>query len=273
MQAKHITFIGGGNMAGALILGLATQPDYVISVADPSASQREQLGRISGVHTFDNNVEAIEQADCIVFAVKPQIMRGVCLELVDTIARRQPLLISVAAGIDCDAISRWYEGYRRTVRVMPNTPALLGHGATGLFADTAVTSADKQLAGALFDAVGLTAWVDEEPLIDAVTAVSGSGPAYFFYMLEAMEDAAVEHGLPRELAQQLARQTALGAAHMALNESGQLQDVRSRVTSPGGTTAAALEVLAQDNLPSILQAAMDAARARAQSLASEFGAD
>lgn len=273
MHTTRITFIGGGNMAGALIAGLVKQPAYDIRVADPGEEARRRVAELTGVATYADSLEACEGADCLVFAVKPQIMRGVCLGLSEVVAQQQPLLVSVAAGIDCDAISRWFSGYRRTVRVMPNTPALLGFGASGLYADSAVSSQDRELTTTVFDAVGLTAWVDEESLIDAVTAVSGSGPAYFFYILEAMEDAAVAHGLPRELAQSLARQTALGAAHMAQNEPEQLQAVRQRVTSPGGTTAAALDVLAAHDLPKIMSAAMDAARARAEGLANEFGTD
>ncbi len=302
MNSKRIVFIGGGNMAAALLAGLAApkaaldgfssengasaerapsssqsqrplQAEYDLRVADPGTAQREQMQKLPRVSTFADNREAIDGADCIIFAVKPQIMRGVCTELTEMVEAQKPLLVSVAAGIDCDAISRWFNGYRRIVRVMPNTPALVGAGATGLYGDQDVSAEDIDLVDAIFSAVGLTAWVDNETLIDAVTALSGSGPAYFFYMLEAMEDAGCAQGLPRELAQRLARQTALGAAQMALNEPGTLHELRRRVTSPGGTTAAALQVLAEHKLPTIMDAAITAASTRAKTLAEEFGTD
>ncbi len=273
MNSKRITFIGGGNMAGALIARLAPLARYDLRVADPGDHQREQLAKLPGVDTFIDNHEAIDGADCVIFAVKPQIMRDVCSDLNEIPEKLQPLLVSVAAGIECNTFSRWFSDYHRIVRVMPNTPALVGRGATGLYADRDATDSDIELADALFSAVGLTAWVEREELIDAVTALSGSGPAYFFYMLEAMENAAVEQGLPRSVAQTLARQTALGAAKMALNEEGTLEDVRQRVTSPGGTTAAAVEVLAEQKLPAIMESAMKAANLRAGTLAEEFGAD
>ncbi len=246
---------------------------YDLRVSDPGETQRKQMEKLPGVTTFSDNREAIEGADCVVFAVKPQIMRGVCTDLTESVKTHKPLLVSVAAGIGCDPISRWFDGYRRIVRVMPNTPALVGAGATGLYADSDVTRDDVKLVDSVFSAVGLTAWVDTENLIDAVTALSGSGPAYFFYMLEAMEDAGCALGLPRDMAQQLARQTALGAARMALGEPGTLEELRQRVTSAGGTTAAALEVLAAQELPTIMEAAMMAASERAGTLADEFGTD
>ena len=302
MHSKRIVFIGGGNMAAALLAGLAApegvsdglssrsgaskdsvpgetnsqkplQPRYELRVADPGEDQRENLETLPGVTAFTDNQEAVDGADCVIFAVKPQIMRGVCTELTEMVEAQKPLLVSVAAGIGCDAISRWFNGYRRIVRVMPNTPALVGAGATGLYGDQDVSAEDIDLVDAIFSAVGLTAWVDNETLIDAVTALSGSGPAYFFYMLEAMEDAGCAQGLPRELAQRLARQTALGAAQMALNEPGTLHELRRRVTSPGGTTAAALQVLAEHKLPTIMDAAITAASTRAKTLAEEFGTD
>lgn len=288
MHSKRIVFIGGGNMAAALLAGLSssgdlvsgdvsarnTSPaDYDLRVADPGEARREQLQKLPGVSTFADNREAIDGADCIIFAVKPQIMRGVCTELTDMVEAQKPLLVSVAAGIGCDPISRWFNAYRRIIRVMPNTPALVGAGATGLYADKDASQSDIDLVEDIFSAVGLTAWVDDEALLDAVIAVSGSGPAYFFYMLEAMEDAGTAQGLPREVAQRLARQTALGAAQMALREPGTLDQLRQQVTSPGGTTEAALGVLAERNWPTIMDAAMAAAHTRAKTLADEFGTD
>lgn len=293
MHPERIVFIGGGNMATALLYGLtgagndhdgrlrtdtrasaaATDAPYDLRVADPGEARRKQLAELPGVSVFADNTEAMDGADCVIFAVKPQIMREVCLDLKDAVATEQPLLVSVAAGIECEPISRWFGGYRRIVRVMPNTPALVGTGASGLYADRDASRDDMTLVDAIFSAVGLTAWVDQESLIDAVIAVSGSGPAYFFYLLEAMEDAACKQGLTRELAQRLSRQTALGAAIMALDESGTLEGLRRRVTSPGGTTAAAIEVFAEQNLPTIIETAMNAAHRRAQTLADEFGTD
>lgn len=288
MHSKRIVFIGGGNMAAALLAGLSSSADgpagnrsarnpshasYDLRVADPGEAKREQMRKLPGVTAFADNREAIDGADCIIFAVKPQIMRSVCTELTDLVEAQEPLLVSVAAGIGCDPISRWFNGYRRIIRAMPNTPALVGAGATGLYADSGVICGDTDLIEAIFSAVGVTAWVDDETLIDAVIAVSGSGPAYFFYLLEAMEDAGVAQGLPRELAQRLARQTALGAAKMALREPGTLEQLRQRVTSPGGTTEAAIGVLAKQNWPTIMDVAMTAAHTRAKTLADEFGTD
>ena len=302
MDSKRIVFIGGGNMAAALLAGLAApkgvsdgfssesgtsknsvpgetnsqkplQPRYELRVADPGDAQREYLGTLPGVTAYVDNQEAVDGADCVIFAVKPQIMRQVCTDLTQVIEMQKPLLVSVAAGIGCDPISRWFNGHRRIVRAMPNTPALVGAGATGLYAAEDATADDIDLVDAIFSAVGLTAWVDDEALIDVVIAISGSGPAYFFYLLEAMEDAGCAQGLSREMAQRLARQTALGAARMALNEAGTLEEVRRRVTSPGGTTAAALEVLAEHKLPTIMDAAIKAASSRAKTLAIEFGTD
>ncbi len=157
MHSNRITFVGGGNMAGALLARLAKLDRYDLRVADPDTAQREQLAKLPGVDTFIDNQEAVDGADCIVFAVKPQIMRAVCTNLTETVGDLQPLLVSIAAGIECDHISRWLNGYRRIVRVMPNTPALLGRGATGLYGDRDVTEDDIALATAVFSAVGLAA--------------------------------------------------------------------------------------------------------------------
>lgn len=264
-----MTFIGGGNMAQALLNGLSDNRELELRVADPGAQAREACASIDGVQVFENNTEALENTDCVVLAVKPQLMERVCEPLKEPIKLFSPLVISVAAGIECDALSDWLGGHRRIVRAMPNTPALINAGATGLYGD--VSQSDRALADLLFGSVGLVEWVEAEPLINAVTALSGSGPAYFFYMLEAMQAMGVKQGLSAATAQRLAQQTALGAARMALESNDDVSILRKRVTSPGGTTEAAINVLSEQDLPLALNHAMQAASTRAEELAEEFG--
>lgn len=271
MTNKQIAFVGGGNMARALITGLLSKTSCVIRAADPGAAARAATRELGEIEVFAGNAEAIADADCVVFAVKPQIMGKVCQEAAAAIRQYQPLIVSVAAGIECGQISNWLGGYERIVRVIPNTPALIGAGATGLYANSSVAADDRELAATLFASVGLCVWVSQERLIDVVTSLSGSGPAYFFYVLEALESAAISMGLPAADARKLARQTALGAARMALQEDGELAILRERVTSPGGTTEAALNTFAAHDMAAIIEAALQAAAARAAELARNHG--
>ena len=270
----RLAFIGGGNMARSLIGGLLKTgaAASAIRVAEPQAQAREALAREFAVATFAENRLAAEDAEVLVLAVKPQIMPALQAELRDTLQRQRPLLISIAAGVRLDQLERWFGAHLPIVRCMPNTPALIGAGATGLCANARVSPPQKAQAQHILDAVGLTRWIDDEALMDTVTALSGSGPAYFFALVEALEDAAVAQGMPRETARALAAQTCLGAGRM-LAEGGEDPGVlRQRVTSPNGTTQAALESFAADGLPQMVRHAVAAATRRGAELAAELDA-
>ena len=267
----RLAFIGGGNMARSLIGGLLKTGVTAssLSVAEPQAEARQSLAREFGVATFAENQLAIAEADVLVLAVKPQIMPALQAELRDTLQRRRPLLISIAAGVRLDQLERWF-GALPIVRCMPNTPALIGAGATGLCANSRVSPPQRAQAQHILDAAGLTRWIDDEALMDTVTALSGSGPAYFFALVEALEDAAVAQGLPRDTARALAAQTCLGAGRM-LVESGEDPGVlRQRVTSPNGTTQAALESFSADGLARITARAVAAATRRGEEMAAQL---
>jgi len=265
----RIAFIGGGNMARSLIGGLLKTgiASSAISVAEPRADARQELGREFGVACFAENRLAAADADVLLLAVKPQIMPSLHAELRDSLQRHRPLLISIAAGVRVDQLERWFGHGLPIVRCMPNTPALIGAGATGLYANNRVSPPQRAQAQHMLDAVGQTRWIDDERLMDTVTAVSGSGPAYFFALVEALEDAAVAQGMPRETARALAAQTCLGAGRMMV-ESGEDPGVlRQRVTSPNGTTQAALESFAADGLARITARAVAAATRRGEEMA------
>ena len=240
--SKIIAFIGGGNMAQALIGGLLAEgtPATMINVAEPVAELRELLA-VRGVNVYATATEAAVDADVIVLAVKPQIIQTVLQELALHIAKK--LVISIAAGVTVATLSEGLAGHRRIVRAMPNTPALVQTGATGLYASTDVDQDDRERATNILSAAGLVLWVDDESLMHAVTAVSGSGPAYFFYLMEAMIKAGVAQGLDEKTAKALTLQTALGAAQMAIISGDNPTKLRTNVTSPNGTTAAAIEHL------------------------------
>jgi pyrroline-5-carboxylate reductase len=251
-------------IGGLLKTGIASS---AISVAEPRADARQELGREFGVACFAENRLAAAEADVLLLAVKPQIMPSLHAELRDTLQRHRPLLISIAAGVRVDQLERWFGHGLPIVRCMPNTPALIGAGATGLYANHRVSPAQRAQAQHMLDAVGQTRWIDDERLMDTVTAVSGSGPAYFFALVEALEDAAVAQGMPREAARALAAQTCLGAGRMMV-ESGEDPGVlRQRVTSPNGTTQAALESFAADGLARITARAVAAATRRGEEMA------
>lgn len=267
----RIAFIGGGNMARSLIGGLLKTGVSAasIAVAEPQAQAREALKGEFGVATFAENTRAAEHADVILLAVKPQIMPAIHAELRDTLQRNRPLLISIAAGVRLDQLERWF-GVLPIVRCMPNTPALIGAGATGLCANTQVTPTQRAQAEQILDAAGITRWIDDETLMDTVTGLSGSGPAYFFAMVEALEDAAVAQGLPRETARALAAQTCLGAGRMLVESGEAAGELRRRVTSPNGTTQAALDSYAADGLERIVARAVAAATRRGAELAAQL---
>ncbi|RCS58258.1 pyrroline-5-carboxylate reductase [Parvibium lacunae] len=265
-----IGFIGGGNMANALIGGLVKQIDPTqIWVVEINAEARAKLAEQYGVQTqatLDHNLQAL---DVVVLAVKPQSLPAVAQALQPYV--QQALIISIAAGIRATDLSRWLGGHPRIVRTMPNTPALIGLGVTGMAALPAVNTADRASATQIMQAVGQTVWLEQESQLDAVTALSGSGPAYVFYFMESMLAAGQQMGLSADQAQTLVMGTFVGAAQLAAQASDPVSTLRERVTSKGGTTAAALEVLAAQQVNNQIQSALEAARLRAMELGDELG--
>jgi len=249
-----IVFIGGGNMARSLIGGLVARGGDAASVrvVDPNADSREALARDFGVRTFADAAQAVDGAATWVLATKPQVLRGVCESLADVAQATRPLVLSIAAGITATQLDRWLGGNVPVVRTMPNTPALLGAGVTGLFANARVDAPGRARAQALLESTGETVWIDDEARMDAVTAVSGSGPAYIFLLAEAMEDAAITQGLPPQDARTLVLQTVLGAARMLVESDEAPAELRRRVTSPGGTTQAAIETFEAGGLRTLV---------------------
>jgi len=275
MNTEQIVFIGGGNMAISLIAGLLANqyPADNISVAEPAADKRQQLQQQFGIQTHADNAAAIAQANVVVLAIKPQIMQMVCKQAAAAVSASRPLIISIAAGIRGTDIDRWLGGNNALVRCMPNTPSLLQLGASGLFANEVCSDTQKQQADAILAAAGITLWVETETQLDAVTAVSGSGPAYFFLLIEAMQQAGEKLGLNADTAQKLAIQTALGAASMAKQSDVSAAELRARVTSKGGTTAAAIEHFQQHGFEKLVDDALHAANNRAIELADILGKD
>ncbi len=271
MLSETLAFIGGGNMARSLIGGLIAQglPAVQIVVSDPVETQRSQLVAQYGVQVTDDNQLAAARAQIIVLAVKPQELRKVAEGLTVTVNKHRPLVISVAAGIRASDLQNWLG--LPVVRTMPNRPALNGCGVTGMYANEQVPTAQRELAGTVMNAVGKSVWVKDETLIDAVTAVSGSGPAYFFLLMELLEAAGVEQGLPIETARTLAIETAYGSGFMAHEVSDPPAVLRQQVTSKGGTTEAALKVFEAHNLRNIVSEAVKAAADRSAELAVVLG--
>jgi pyrroline-5-carboxylate reductase len=271
-EFRTIAFIGGGNMARSIIGAQIARgvPTAAIRVAEPRAEAREALAKEFGIATFADNAEAVTGADCVVLAVKPQVIGPVCEALAAPLAAARPLIISIAAGIRVAQLERLLGPQHAIVRCMPNTPALVGAGASGLFANHNVGEAQREFAGQILGAAGIVRWFDDEAHMDTVTALSGSGPAYFFLLVEAMEDAAVELGLPREDARALAAQTCLGAGRMLAEGGETAATLRQRVTSPHGTTAAALDVFERGGLRSLVAHALGAARQRGAEMSAEL---
>jgi pyrroline-5-carboxylate reductase len=273
-DAPTVAVIGGGHMARALIGGWLANglPPARLRVADPFADARAAVERdFPGVRAFERNEDACAGAGVWIFAVKPQMLGDVARGLAALAANAPPLAISVAAGIRGADLQRWLGPRVPVVRTMPNRPALLGAGATALYAGPGVDASQRALAARLLDAVGTTVWVDDESAMDAVTAVSGSGPAYFFLLIELLEAAARAEGLSDEVARRLAIETAYGAARMARESTDDPATLRAQVTSKGGTTAAALAVMEAAGLRDIVRRAVGAASARSRELAAEFG--
>ncbi|MDO4440764.1 MAG: pyrroline-5-carboxylate reductase [Moraxella sp.] len=259
LSTKKITFIGGGNMANAIIDGLLKQKhdqglDFQIAVSDRNEPKRAAF-IAKGVQAVspDEVSAVVSDADVVVLSVKPQVMQQVCGELIPHLSGQ--LVLSVAAGLTVDALCAWLGGHQRVVRSMPNLPSAIGLGATGLYAKD-VSKSDKDMASAIMSASGLVAWLDDESLMHAVTAVAGSAPAYFFYILEHMIDKAIQLGLNADDAKSLAIQSLIGAGELA--KSGDPKTLREQVTSKGGTTAAALAVFAEREMGATIQAGMQA---------------
>ncbi|MGX0892941.1 pyrroline-5-carboxylate reductase [Pseudomonas sp. ADAK2 TE3594] len=271
MSKTRIAFIGAGNMAASLIGGLrakgldATQ----IRASDPGEQTRARVSAEHGIEVFADNADAIQGVDVIVLAVKPQAMKAVCEAIRPSLAPNQ-LVVSIAAGITCASMNNWL-GAQPIVRCMPNTPALLRQGVSGLFATNEVNAEQRQQAEELLSAVGIALWLNEEQQLDAVTAVSGSGPAYFFLLIEAMTAAGVKLGLPADIAAQLTVQTALGAAHMAVASDVDAAELRRRVTSPAGTTEAAIKSFQAGGFEALVEKALGAAAHRSAEMAEQLG--
>jgi pyrroline-5-carboxylate reductase len=272
----HLSFIGGGNMARSLIGGLLQNdwPANQIHVADPNPEQAAGLRQVNPAITLSSdNASAAESADVVILATKPQVVQSIARELKDIVQDQKPLIVSIAAGIRSADICRWLGGNLPIVRCMPNTPALVQSGATGLFANKDVSERQKELAEQLLRSVGITVWLDEEKQLDAVTALSGSGPAYFFLVIESMQAAAEKMGLSAETARILSIETAFGAARLALESEDDVAILRQQVTSKGGTTESALLELEKSDLRGSFYNAMSAAENRAEELAEQLGKD
>ncbi len=269
---KTITFIGAGNMTRSLISGLiqdsSNNSDLKIRIADPSEAQLQDIQKNWGsIEAFTDNSEAITGTDIIVLAVKPQIMKSVCEPLQVDLQKQNTLIISIAAGVSIANLNLWLGGQAMPiVRCMPNTPALVQSGMTGLFANSEVSEEQHNLAESILRSVGSTLWLSDEDKLDAVTAVSGSGPAYYFLVMEAMQDAAQKLGLTADESRLLVLQTAFGAAKLALESSDDAGTLRQRVTSKGGTTEAALKTLIDGGLPELFENALKAAENRSVEL-------
>ena len=274
MNSK-ITFIGGGNMATSLIAGLISNHYSAdnIHVSEPDSDKGKALQKQFEIKAFTDNKAAIAEASIIVLAVKPQVMQQVCKDIAATVQETQALVISIAAGLLSKDISRWLGNDVSMVRCMPNTPSLLNCGATGLYANDKVSHDQKQQADEILSTAGINVWVDNESQLDAVTAVSGSGPAYYFLFMEAMQNAAEKLGLSKEQAKKLTLQTALGAARMAIESDEDAAILRAKVTSKGGTTEQAIKTFMDNGLSDIVMQAMQAANDKAIDLAEILGKD
>ena len=273
MSNIRIAMIGGGNMGRAIASGLIDKgyDSSLIEIVEPDKERSRALKETLNVTCHESFAQITAQTDVVILAVKPQIMREVSEQLASSLSpsRDSVLIISIAAGISSDQLDTWLGGGLKIVRVMPNTPAMVGAGASALYANQTVDAENRTVAEEILSAVGITVWVDKESDIDAVTALSGSGPAYFFLVLEALEAEAVALGLEAATARQLAIQTALGSAMLAGQSTHDPQELRRQVTSPGGTTERAIEVLLANELPQAFSQALQAAYQRAKELGTQ----
>lgn len=264
MKTKKIGFIGSGNMASSLMSGLIASghPPEQLWASDINTDTLSHLAQTLNVNISSSNDDVLNEVDVVVLAVKPQIMAEVAKQAASLVQQRKTLIVSIAAGINQHSLSQWLGQDTAIVRCMPNTPALVLTGATALHANHKVSAKQRNLAETILRSVGIALWVDDESALDAVTAVSGSGPAYYFLLMEAMEKTALELGLTAETARLLVQQTALGAAKIALESIESPEQLRRRVTSPGGTTQQAIETFTQGGFVELVSKALHAARDR-----------
>ncbi|KAA6185307.1 pyrroline-5-carboxylate reductase [Thiohalocapsa marina] len=275
MNRTRIAFIGGGNMAQSLIAGLIADGHEAaaLTVSDPLDDKRQQLAATYGIKAAADNAAAIAEAQVVMLCVKPQSAPAVCRELAASLPHTPPLIISIMAGVTEASLCHWLGRPLALVRAMPNTPVMVQSGAIGLHANAETTPTQQNLAEEILRAGGLTRWVEREADLDAITALSGSGPAYFLLFMEALEKAGIEQGLSADTARLLSIQTALGAARMAMESDESPAQLRQRVTSPGGTTERALNAFADGGLETLVSRAVNAARQRAGELSALLGAE
>ncbi len=274
LKDKKICFVGAGNMANAIVGGLVQQgfpADNIIASA-PSTDHLAQIQTKWGVQTSTDNAASVKQADVIVLSVKPQVLKQVCEDLSANLTH-QTLIISIAAGIELKSLNQWLGQNQAIVRCMPNTPAQVLKGASGLIANTHVSKEQQALSVELFSGIGIVEWLADESQMHSVTALSGSGPAYIFLMIEAMEAAAVKQGMAADTARKLAAQTVLGAAQMVLNSDISPAQLKKNVMSPGGTTERAIQVFEENDLAGVVDQAMQAATDRSKELVEILGAE
>lgn len=269
MVKNTIAMIGAGNMGASLLGGLITTgyAPQQLWIADPDTHKLASLQQQFHIHITTNNVEAIQSANVIILAVKPKCLPAVAHELVKTVQQQRPLIISVAAGVREASLNEWLGGTLAVVRCMPNTPALIGCAASVLYASKEVSFEQRHLAESIIRSVGTVTWLEDENLMDAVTALSGCGPAYFFLVIESLQQAAEKLGLPAEIARLLSLQTAYGATRMALESDKPAAVLRQQVMSPGGATEQAIQVLEEKNIRKIFAEALEAAKKRSEELA------
>lgn len=275
MENSRITFVGCGNMGQSLIGGLIANGLSVnaITGTDVNAERRQKTASQYKIEVLEDNQQAIKDADIVVLAVKPQSMQDTLEPIKATLSLEKPLLISIAAGIQLSHLAKWAGEDLAIVRAMPNTPALIQVGATAIYANQHTSDKQRDLAETIMRSVGLALWLEDETLMDTVTALSGSGPAYYFLIMEAMEKAATQLGLAQNQARILTLQTAFGAAKMALESSHDAKSLRKQVTSPGGTTEQALNVLMNGGIEELFREALEAAQKRSSELASSLGGE
>jgi len=273
--SQTIAFIGAGNMASAIIGGMLENGYNAenIWVSAPDDDHLQSIRKRFGVSVTTDNRYCAQQADVIVLAVKPQVMRSVCQDIAPVVQNTRPLMVSIAAGLESATLDQWLGGGLPVVRVMPNTPSLVGKGAAGLYATDAVKETQRKTVTAIFESIGIAVWVNEENELHAVTALSGSGPAYFFLMLEALEEAAVANGIKPETARSLAIQTMAGAAEMARRGPDAPAQLKRNVMSPGGTTEQAIKTYESGDLRGLVHKACSAAYTRSEEMAVELSKD
>ncbi len=271
-NSSTISFIGAGNMASAIIGGMLDNGYQAgnIWVSAPDDSHLQALRDRFGVSVTTDNRHCAQQADMVVLAVKPQVMAEVCRDIAPVVQNTRPLMVSIAAGLASDTLDGWLGGGLPLVRVMPNTPSLVGKGAAGLFANAAVTAEQKTMVQSVFESIGSALWVEDEEQLHGVTALSGSGPAYFFLMLEALEAAATKAGIAPKTARELAIQTMAGAAEMAARSEHDPAQLKRNVMSPGGTTERAINTFEDGGMRGLVQKAYNAAFERSQEMSKEL---